>query len=136
MLVNQFSPFTLVNQLLPLMERPEGDAEKRFIVNVSAMEGVFNWNRKPTRHPHTNMAKAGLNMMTRTCARDLARRGIYITSVDTGWVSDEFPVGHKRNRKHPPLDEIDGAARVLDPIFDALLRETAEPSWGVLLKDY
>jgi len=134
MLVNQWAPFTLVNQLMGLLERPGKTKEMRFIVNVSAMEGTFNWERKPTRHPQTNMAKAGLNMMTRTCGRDLARKGIFITSVDTGWISDEFPVGHERNRKNPPLDEIDGAARCLDPIFDALINKN--PSWGVYLKNY
>jgi NAD(P)-dependent dehydrogenase (short-subunit alcohol dehydrogenase family) len=132
--VNAIAPFVLVNRLLAVMDRTPG---RRFIVNVSAMEGKFEYRKKQSTHPHTNMAKASLNMLTRTAAATLARRGIYMNSVDTGWVTNENPYSlTERMRENlgfePPLDEIDGAARVLDPIFAA--GET--PPFGLFLKDY
>ena len=89
--------------------------EDRYIINVSAMEGVFHYPDKTPRHPHTNMAKAALNMMTRTSAQDYARSGIYMCSVDTGWITDENPHPKKSRLAEDgfltPLDEVDGAAR-------------------------
>lgn len=130
-LVNQFAPFTLVNCLLPIMIKSK--QKHKFIINVSAMEGVFS-SYKRSAHPHTNMSKAALNMLTKTSAPDLAKHNIYMNSVDTGWCTDEFPVGHPSRDGQPPLNEADGAARVLDPIFDGL--KTRNFVVGQFLKDY
>ncbi|MCP4440817.1 MAG: SDR family oxidoreductase [Aureispira sp.] len=137
-LVNTFSPFILNSQLKPLLLK--SPYQRRFIVNVSAMEGQFNRPSKTIYHPHTNMAKAGLNMLTRTAADDYANAGIYMTSVDTGWITEENPHPLKTNiRKHkhfiPPLDAIDGAARLYAPIVEGLENEET-PYFGVFLKDY
>ena len=136
-LVNAIAPFVLNARLKPLMLR-ERTFDKH-IVNVSAMEGQFYRRFKTDKHPHTNMAKAALNMMTRTSAADYARDGIFMNSVDTGWVTDEDVVeiaARKRaeNGFHPPLDIVDGAARIVDPIFDAI--NTGNHVWGQFLKDY
>jgi NAD(P)-dependent dehydrogenase (short-subunit alcohol dehydrogenase family) len=136
-LVNAIAPFVLNARLKPLMLRTR--SFDQHIVNVSAMEGQFYRRFKTDKHPHTNMAKAALNMMTRTSAVDYAKDGIFMNSVDTGWVTDEDP-HHIARRKteecgfHPPLDIVDGAARIVDPIFDGL--NSGKHVWGQFLKDY
>ncbi|GLZ05165.1 oxidoreductase [Actinomadura sp. NBRC 104412] len=134
-LVNAFAPFLLTSRLRGLLEAsPWPD---RYVVQVSAMEGSFSRKSKTVRHPHTNMAKASLNMLTRTAAADYAASGIHMNSVDTGWVTDERPHPGKQAQRavgfRPPLDVIDGAARVYDPVVRGVRGERLS---GLFLKDY
>ncbi|KQP01233.1 SDR family NAD(P)-dependent oxidoreductase [Leifsonia sp. Leaf264] len=134
-LCNTTAPFILVSRLRPALAASE--ARRTYIVNVSAMEGVFGRGYKGPGHPHTNMAKAALNMLTRTSAKEMLSDGILMTSVDTGWITDERPHPTKvrlaEEGFHAPLDLVDGAARVYDPIVRG---EAGEDVTGVFLKDY
>ncbi|MCB9690047.1 MAG: SDR family oxidoreductase [Alphaproteobacteria bacterium] len=136
-LVNAVAPFVLCARLKPLFLR--AGTRDGHIVNVSAMEGQFYRTMKTDRHPHTNMAKAALNMLTRTSAADYVADGIHMNSVDTGWVTDEDPAAKAEEKRemhgfHPPLDIVDGAARICDPVFVGHL--TGEHPWGRFFKDY
>ncbi|HMG54703.1 MAG TPA: SDR family oxidoreductase [Kofleriaceae bacterium] len=136
-LVNAVAPFVLNARLRPLLAAVA--TRDAHVVNVSAMEGQFYRRWKTDKHPHTNMAKAALNMMTRTSAADYVRDGIHMNSVDTGWVTDEDPAVHAVRKTrihgfHPPLDIVDGAARIVDPVFDGV--NTGNHLWGLFLKDY
>ena len=166
--INTLAPFVLNSRLKPLLTPPpyrnsqhSGDHHGKqfsntddndrsngyysYIINVSAMEGKF-YRKKTAAHPHTNMAKAALNMMTRTSAQEYSKAGILMNSVDTGWINDEKPAEKARRHmdKHnfqTPLDEVDAAARVLDPMIRPLLelqqgKTDVKPDWGVFLKDY
>ncbi|HEX8627864.1 MAG TPA: SDR family NAD(P)-dependent oxidoreductase, partial [Catenuloplanes sp.] len=117
-LCNVTAPFILVSRLRPALAA--APARRKYVVNVSAMEGQFSRGYKGAGHPHTNMAKAALNMLTRTSAGDMLAEGILMTSVDTGWITDERPHPTKMRLAeegfHAPLDLVDGAARVYDPI--------------------
>jgi NAD(P)-dependent dehydrogenase (short-subunit alcohol dehydrogenase family) len=134
-LCNATAPFILVSRLRAALAA--SSARRTYIVNVSAMEGSFGRGYKGPGHPHTNMAKAALNMLTRTSATELLGDGILMTSVDTGWITDERP-HHTKVRLadegfHAPLDLVDGAARVYDPIVRG---EAGEDLYGVFLKVY
>jgi NAD(P)-dependent dehydrogenase (short-subunit alcohol dehydrogenase family) len=135
-LANTTAPFILISRLRPALA--SSDARRTYVVNVSAMEGVFGRGYKGPGHPHTNMAKAAVNMLTRTSAREMFETdGILMTSVDTGWITDERPHPTKvrlaEEGFHAPLDLVDGAARVYDPIVRG---EAGDDVFGVFLKDY
>ena len=147
LLVNATAPFVMAGRLKALMLRARaappgtatsGDAAKH-VVLVSAMEGQFYREHKTDRHPHTNMAKAALNMLVRTSAPDYLRDGIHLNAVDTGWVTDEDPahLAERKAEEHafsPPLDVVDGAARIVAPIFEGF--RTGRHPAGQFLKDY
>jgi NAD(P)-dependent dehydrogenase (short-subunit alcohol dehydrogenase family) len=147
MLVNATAPFVMTARLKPLMlrvrEAPPATATSadpaKHVVLVSAMEGQFYREHKTDKHPHTNMAKAALNMIVRTSAPDYLRDGIHLNAVDTGWVTDEDPA-HLAERKveehafSPPLDVVDGAARIVAPILDGF--RTGKHPAGLFFKDY
>ncbi|MFD5556426.1 SDR family NAD(P)-dependent oxidoreductase [Streptomyces sp. NPDC127068] len=138
-LCNSTAPFILISRLRSAMTAAvAGGARRAYIVNVSAMEGVFNRGYKGAGHPHTNMAKAALNMLTRTSAEEMFEQDrILMTAVDTGWITDERPHPDKVRLAeagfHAPLDLVDGAARVYDPIVRG---EAGEDLYGVFMKDY
>lgn len=134
--VNSIAPYVICSELLDSMR--SAAVPERFVINVSAAEGQFSRNDKLARHPHTNMAKASLNMLTATSASELATDGIYMVSVDPGWVSHEGPIGPSgevlgARRLGTPLCAEDGAARLYHPIASGIF---GRPRYGVLLKDF
>ncbi|MCW2796339.1 SDR family NAD(P)-dependent oxidoreductase [Nocardioides sp.] len=139
-LCNSVAPFVLISRLRPAMRAAVevGGARRAHVVNVSAMEGQFSRTYKGPGHPHTNMAKAALNMLTRTSAGEMFEADrILMNAVDTGWITDERPHQEKLRIAaegwHAPLDLVDGAARVYDPIVRG---EAGEDLHGHFLKDY
>ena len=139
-LCNSVAPFLLVSRLRPAMAAAAAAARsgRAHVVNVSAMEGQFSRRYKGPGHPHTNMAKAALNMMTRTSAGEMFETDkILMNAVDTGWITDERPHQDKLRIAaegwHAPLDLVDGAARVYDPVVRG---EAGEDLHGHFLKDY
>ncbi len=135
-LCNMTAPFILISRLRASMAASA--ARRTYVVNVSAMEGQFSRGYKGPGHPHTNMAKAALNMLTRTSAQEMLETdGILMTAVDTGWITDERPHTMKKRLAddgfHAPLDLVDGAARVYDPVIRG---EAGEDIHGVFLKDF
>lgn len=136
--VNAMAPYALLTALRPAMRQAvqlRGDA---FVVNVTSVEGQFSEHRKPTRHPHTNMTKAALNMLTRTSGDELSRERIWMNSVDPGWISPQNPANSAATVRlagwAPPLEPADAAARILAPVADR--KEGQNPVWGLLLKNY
>lgn len=134
--VNSAAPALLTGRLKPLMERSV--YADRYVVNIGGLDGRFESYSKNEKHPHVNMSKAALNMITRTSAQEWVRSGIYMTSVDTGWISHEGPFANLERMAsigfRPPLDEVDGAARTLDPVYQGV---AGGERWvGVLLRNY
>ncbi|MER5296673.1 short-chain dehydrogenase, partial [Streptomyces pharetrae] len=139
-LCNYTAPFILISKLRTVMAEAarKAPSKRSYVVNVSAMEGVFSRGYKGAGHPNTNAAKAAMNMVTRTSAQEMFDTDrILMTSVDTGWITDERPHFDKLRLAeegfHAPLDLVDGAARVYDPIVRG---EAGEDLYGVFLKDY
>lgn len=134
MLINYVAPFLLLKHFKSYMNF------NSFVINVSSMEGKFTTPEamKTDRHVHNNCAKAAMNMITRSIANRWKLDNIYVNSVETGWITDEMPQDTKSDNKifYPPLDEIDGAARVLDPIFTTINQNAKDPVYGIFLKDY
>jgi NAD(P)-dependent dehydrogenase (short-subunit alcohol dehydrogenase family) len=137
-LINALAPFLLLTRLEPLLRAGAAGGEGSYVVNVSATEGQFAVAVKAGTHPHTSMAKASMNMITRACAAGYAAQGIYVNSVDTGWVS--LQQTHEGARAleeagvRPPLDEVDGAARICDPVFTGV--NGGDRAHGRFFKDY
>ncbi|MFE2560313.1 SDR family NAD(P)-dependent oxidoreductase [Streptomyces sp. NPDC059352] len=139
-LCNYTAPFILISKLRAAMAEAARKASsgRAYVVNVSAMEGVFSRGYKGAGHPNTNAAKAAMNMVTRTSGEEMFQTdGILMTSVDTGWITDERPHFDKLRLAeagfHAPLDLVDGAARVYDPVVRG---EAGEDLYGCFLKDY
>lgn len=133
-LVNSNAPSLLTSGLKPLFQR--SSFSDRYIVNVTGADGVFE-RAKSVYHPHVNMSKAALNMMTRTSAEDYAADGIYMNSVDTGWITHEAGFSTRMRMRDDgfvtPLDVVDGAARIVDPIVRGI---EGVPSFGRLFRHY
>ncbi|WP_312392795.1 SDR family oxidoreductase [Chryseobacterium sp.] len=134
-LINHIAPYFLIKELKPLMKNSV--FKEKFIVNVTSSEGIFSYDNKTIFHPHTNMTKAALNMMTLTSAKEFEKDQIYMTAVDVGWISTGAKESLRKKQFEqgyiPPLDSVDGAARILHPIVEGI---NGNYFSGVLLKNY
>lgn len=132
-LINVTAPFLLSTRLKPMMQR--SPHRNRFIINVTSVEGTFDLERKGSRHTHNNMAKASLNMMSLTLAKEMKRDRIFVNSVDPGWVSSLFTdFLPAKTEVEIPLQFEDAAARLCDPIYEGM--NTESPITGASIKDY
>jgi NAD(P)-dependent dehydrogenase (short-subunit alcohol dehydrogenase family) len=131
-MINSIAPTIFASQLKALMLK--SPAHDKYIINVAAVEGQFSQTKRGV-HPHTNMAKAALNMLTYTSAEDYAQSGIFMNSVDPGWISEQKPLDSPENQlEELPLDLLDAASRICDPIFRTI--KSGETQYGLLFKDY
>lgn len=134
-LINHIAPYFLIKELKPLMKNSA--FKEKFIINVTSSEGIFSYDNKTMFHPHTNMTKAALNMMTLTSAKEFEKDQIYMTAVDVGWISTGAKESLRKKQFEqgyiPPLDSVDGAARILHPIVEGI---NGNYFSGVLLKNY
>lgn len=136
-LINQIAPYFLIKELTPLLRK--SNFTKKFIINVTSSEGIFNYNNKTKYHPHTNMTKAALNMMTRTSGKQYADEyNIFMYAVDVGWISTGAKEKLRKRQFEkayiPPLDSVDGASRILHPIIKGLKEKVILA--GTLLKNF
>ncbi|MDZ7968274.1 MAG: SDR family NAD(P)-dependent oxidoreductase [Nostoc sp. DedSLP03] len=135
-IINAIAPFVINSRLKQLMSNFK--ETNKYIINVSSMEGRFNDVDKPWRHPHTNMAKAALNQMTRTCAKEYAKHRIFMNAVDPGWISFQHPYHQAKSMQersvYPPFDINDAAARICDPIYLGI--NQGKTPFAKLFKDY
>jgi NAD(P)-dependent dehydrogenase (short-subunit alcohol dehydrogenase family) len=135
-LINHISPYILISELTDLMAK--STYNERFIINVTSSEGQFSYVNKTVFHPHTNMTKAALNMLTRTSASDYVEKSIFMNSVDVGWVSTGAHEAKRQrlfdNLQIPPLDSVDGAMRIIHPILE--IKQGNRDLYGKLLKNY
>lgn len=134
-LINHIAPYFLIKELKPLMKNSL--FKEKFIINVTSSEGIFSYENKTVFHPHTNMTKAALNMMTFTSAREFEKDQIYMSAVDVGWISTGAKESLRKKQFEqgyiPPLDSVDGAARILHPVAEGIKGNYLS---GVLLKNY
>jgi NAD(P)-dependent dehydrogenase (short-subunit alcohol dehydrogenase family) len=135
-LINQISPYFMIKELTSLFKNSEYN--QRFIINVTSSEGIFSYSNKTIFHPHTNMTKAALNMLTKTSGADYEKDNIYMYAVDVGWISTGAKEVLRKKQFEdgyiPPLDSVDGAARILYPIIETLNGNAILV--GTLLKNY
>lgn len=135
-LINHISPYILISELTALMQQSKHP--QQFIINVTSSEGQFSYANKTVHHPHTNMTKAALNMLTRTSAADYVNKNIFMNSVDVGWIStganEEKRARLFDNLMIPPLDSVDGAMRIIHPILE--IKNGNTQLYGKLLKNY
>lgn len=133
--INHIAPYFLIKELKPLLERSV--FKEKFIINVSSSEGIFSYENKTVFHPHTNMTKAALNMLTLTSASAFAAQNIFMTAVDVGWISTGAKETLRKKQFEegyiPPLDSVDGAARIFHPIIESI---NGNHIFGKLLKNY
>ncbi|KPE50088.1 SDR family NAD(P)-dependent oxidoreductase [Chryseobacterium indologenes] len=134
-LINHIAPYFLIKELKTLMKNSL--FKEKFIINVTSSEGIFSYENKTVFHPHTNMTKAALNMMTLTSAREFEKDHIYMSAVDVGWISTGAKESLRKKQFEkgyiPPLDSVDGAARILHPVAEGIKGNYFS---GVLLKNY
>ncbi len=105
LMANVTAPFIINQMLLPYLKNTF-DIKKRkpFIIHVHAKEGHFS-SHKTNKHTHTNVAKAGLHMLTRCMASQHATIDILShyqsTMEDTPWVDrykrNHIELGHHHN---------------------------------------
>ncbi|GAB1224312.1 hypothetical protein ENUP19_0188G0023 [Entamoeba nuttalli] len=118
--INSIAPTLLTKALIPLLKK---STIRPYIIFVHAREGIFHC-QKTKYHIHTNMAKASLAMLTLClCSSNLkTENGIpfSVHGCDPGWISVDEYYENDKPFNVAPLDEVDGASRVLYPLFKEL----------------
>ena len=135
-LCNQTAPFILISRLRPaLAASPRAAQVHRQRLGDGGAVRPHLQGPGPPAHEHVQGRAEHAHQDQRQGAA--GDDGILMTAVDTGWITDERPHPTKMRLAeegfHAPLDLVDGAARVYDPIVQG---EAGEDLHGVFLKDF
>jgi NAD(P)-dependent dehydrogenase (short-subunit alcohol dehydrogenase family) len=102
----------LTERLVPLM------GQGGHVVNVDSVYGSFCMEIDDETSTAYRMAKAALNMYTRTLAFRLQDKGIVVSSLDPGWVKTDMGMSVATETDKPDREPEDAAREIYDLVAE------------------